>query len=84
MTLTVSIIILAAIMLPVLLYFETTENRKGLIPTKTSISLLFIVTAVCQPRPDPAYTHMLLTGLIFCLGGTSFLPCRSERCSSRD
>jgi len=63
------ILILAGILLPVLLYFESTENRKGLVPAKTSLSMLFVLTALVQAHPHPAYYHFLLLGLLFCLGG---------------
>jgi uncharacterized membrane protein YhhN len=36
---------------------------------KSVLSLLFVVTAILQPHPFPAYYHYLLAGLIFCLIG---------------
>jgi len=77
--LNVLIIIAAGILLTGLLYFEKDENRKGLIPTKTILSCLFIVTAVVQPHPDPGYYYILLIGLFFCLGGDVFLALPQER-----
>jgi uncharacterized membrane protein YhhN len=65
----VAIIIIAALLLIGLLYFENKENRKGLLPTKTALSLLFIVAALVQPHLIPRYYQLLLAGLIFCLIG---------------
>ncbi|MEJ2025700.1 MAG: lysoplasmalogenase family protein, partial [Deltaproteobacteria bacterium] len=69
MSVNFSMIVLAAILLPILLYVETREKRKGIVPVKTCLSLLFVLTAVRQPHLDPAYYALLLLGLIFCLGG---------------
>jgi len=67
------IIVLAAILLPGLLYFENRVNKKGLLLNKTVLSLLFVFAAVVQPHPISIYYYCLLTGLIFCLGGDIFL-----------
>ena len=67
------IIILALILLPTLLWFENKVDRRGMLPTKTALSLLFIVTALVQPHPIGRYYGLLLAGLIFCLGGDVFL-----------
>jgi uncharacterized membrane protein YhhN len=67
--LNVLIIILAAILLIGLLYFENKGNRRGLLPTKTALSLLFIIAVLVQPHLIPRYYHLLLLGLIFCLIG---------------
>ncbi|NNG06166.1 MAG: lysoplasmalogenase, partial [Desulfobacteraceae bacterium] len=45
------------------------RRRKGLVPTKTALSLLFIVAVLVQPHPIARYYHLLLIGLIFCLIG---------------
>jgi len=50
------------------LYFEK-KNRIPRIITKSFLSFLFVLTALLQPRPVPAYFHYLLVGLIFCLVG---------------
>jgi uncharacterized membrane protein YhhN len=65
----VTIIIIAALLLIGLLYFENKENRKGLLPTKTALSLLFIVAVLVQPHLILRYYHLLLAALIFCLIG---------------
>ena len=68
------IIIIAAVsLLAGLLVFEKNGNQKGKLPTKTTLSCLFILTAVLQPHPFPEYFYILLIGLIFCLGGDVFL-----------
>jgi uncharacterized membrane protein YhhN len=75
----VTIIIIAALLLIGLLYFENEENRKGLLPTKTALSLLFIVAALVQPHMIPRYYHLLLAGLIFCLIGDVCLALPQEK-----
>jgi uncharacterized membrane protein YhhN len=72
------IIILAAILLPGLLYYENRVNQKGLLLTKTILSLLFVITALVQPHPISVYYYCLLAGLIFCLGGDIFLALRQK------
>ena len=68
-----NVIILACILMPILLYFETREIPKGILPVKTAVSLLFVTAALIQHRPVPAYFAWLLPGLICCLGGDVFL-----------
>lgn len=67
------IIVLAAILLLGLLYYENRVNRKGLLLTKTILSLLFVIAVLVQPHPISRYYHCLLVGLAFCLGGDVFL-----------
>ena len=71
--LNISIIALAAILLSGLLYFENKENRKGLLPAKTALSLLFVLAAMVQFHPIYKYYLFILIGLVFCLGGDFFL-----------
>ncbi|HUT70040.1 MAG TPA: lysoplasmalogenase [Desulfatiglandales bacterium] len=71
--LNVLIIILAAIFLFGVLFFEKRENRRGLLPAKTVLSLLFILAVLVQPHPIPSYFYLLLAGLIVCMGGDVFL-----------
>ncbi|EFK05708.1 YhhN-like protein [delta proteobacterium NaphS2] len=66
-------VVLACILMPVLLCVESKEIPKKILPVKTAISLLFVLTALIQPRPVPAYFLWLLPGLICCLGGDVFL-----------
>ena len=65
--------IVAFVLLCVVLYFEKTESRTGLVPTKGGLSLLFILAALVQKDPLSPYFGFVLTGLIFCLGGDVFL-----------
>jgi uncharacterized membrane protein YhhN len=73
------IIVLAAILLVGLLYFEKRENRKGLLPTKTILSLLFVVAIIVQSHPIPAFYGLLLAGLLLCFGGDIFLALPQRR-----
>lgn len=73
MAITTIILLLAGFLLPFLLYYETKEIPRGILPVKTAISLLFVVAALIQPRPVPSYFAWLLPGLIFCLAGDVFL-----------
>jgi len=68
------IIILAGAFLACLLCCEWREGPRGLlVSTKTALSALFVVTVLVQPHPMPAYYHLLLIGLLFCLAGDVFL-----------
>lgn len=63
------IIILGIIFLFGVLFHEKKKNRQPLLITKAILSLLFVITALLQPRPVPAYFHYLLPGLMLCLAG---------------
>jgi uncharacterized membrane protein YhhN len=67
------IIVIAVVLLAGLIFFEKTGNRKGVIPTKTILSLFFVIAVIVQPHPVPSYYHLLLAGLILCLIGDFFL-----------
>jgi len=73
------IISLALVLLAVLLYFEKTGNRKGLLPTKTLLSLLFIITGLTQVQIWQPYAVIIIFGLVFCLGGDVFLALPQKR-----
>ena len=77
--LNVLIIISAIVLLVGLLYFEKISNHKGVLPTKSILSCLFIFTALAQAHPFPAYYHLLLAGLICCLAGDVFLALPQDR-----
>ncbi len=77
--LNILIVVVAVILLAALLYFEKTDSLAGKLPAKSSLSCLFIVTALVQPHPIPGYFYLLLIGLIFCLGGDVFLALPQER-----
>ncbi len=65
----VFIIILGVTLLFGVLYYEKKKERTPLLITKSVLSLLFVITALLQPHPVPAYFHYLFIGLIFCLMG---------------
>ena len=69
----VLILFLAALFMPGLLYYEKRERPTGVLPIKTTLSLLFIIAALIQAHPLPRYFHLILIGLVFCLGGDIFL-----------
>jgi uncharacterized membrane protein YhhN len=73
------IMVIAPVLLGLLLYFEKGENRRGMVPTKATLSLLFIVTALVQPHPIHSYFLFVLTALIFCLGGDVCLALPQEK-----
>jgi uncharacterized membrane protein YhhN len=79
MTPDIIIVTAAAILFPILLYYEYREDRRGLLPAKTALSALFVITALVQPHPTPAYYHLLLIGLLFCLTGDVFLALPQDR-----
>ena len=67
------ILLVAFVLLCVVLYFEKTQNRAGLVPTKGCLSLLFILAALVQKDPLSPYFGFVVTGLLFCLAGDVFL-----------
>jgi len=67
------IILLAVLLMPALLYFEKKESIPGKLITKTPLSLLFILAATVQHHPHAGYYHLLLIGLVLCLGGDVLL-----------
>ena len=73
------LLIPAIVLLALLLFFEKRENRKGMLPTKTVLSLLFIATAISQTHFMQPYTIFILIGLLFCLGGDVFLALPQDR-----
>lgn len=73
------IIVLAVILMAGVLNFEKKDNRRGLVPTKTALSLLFVLAAIVQPNPSPGYYYFVLAGLMFCLGGDVFLALPQRR-----
>jgi len=73
MVVNILIILLGAILLPFLLYFESKGNPKAILPIKTALSALFVITVLIQPHPNLTYYHLLLPGLLFCLVGDIFL-----------
>ena len=62
-----------------LLFFEKRKNRKGIVPTKTMLSTLFVVAAAIQPHPLHSYFVFVVAGLLFCLGGDVCLALPQEK-----
>lgn len=77
--LTIAIIVAAVVLLGALLYYERTRESGKVLPVKTILSCLFILTALVQPHPLPRYYYFILLGLIFCLGGDVFLALQHEK-----
>jgi uncharacterized membrane protein YhhN len=73
------IIIFGIILLCGLLFYEKKKNRLPLLVVKSVLSLLFVMTALLQPRSVPAYYHYLLAGLILCLIGDVCLALPQEK-----
>ena len=67
------IIVVAAGLLPGLLYCEKNEIQKAKLAVKTVLSCLFIFALVVQSHPLPPYFRFLLIGMLCCLGGDVFL-----------
>jgi uncharacterized membrane protein YhhN len=73
------ILVVAFVLLCVVLYFEKTERRAGLVPFKGCLSLLFILAAVVQKEPLSPYFGFVITGLVFCLWGDVFLALHQKK-----
>jgi len=73
------IIVTAVILLVVVLLFEKTENRYGLVPAKGMLSCLFVAAAVVQAPFPSAFSRIVIAGLIFCLAGDVFLALPQKR-----
>ncbi len=58
--LNIMIIIIATILLIGLLHYERKENLRGLVPTKTLLSSLFIIVILVQPHHINRYYQFLL------------------------
>lgn len=62
-----------------LLYYERIENLRGIVPTKTLLSSLFIIAILIQPQHIHRYYQFLLVGLVFCLFGDVSLAFPREK-----
>ena len=74
-----AILTISGFLLAGLLYAEKAGSLKGKLATKPVLSLMFIITALVQPHPLPGYYHLMLSGLIFCLGGDVFLAIPGQK-----
>lgn len=63
----------AAALLMTLLYFEKEKNPRGILPSKTLLSSLFVLAVLVQPHPISRYYHFIAAGLVMCLIGDVFL-----------
>jgi len=73
------ILILSGFLLTGLLLAEKKESLKGKLAAKPLLSFMFILTAVVQPHPLPGYYHLMLAGLILCMGGDVFLALTGQK-----
>lgn len=69
----------ALLLLALVLFFESRGRWRLYLPLKTLLSVLFVATAVVQPRPLPAYFVYLLAGLILCVAGDVLLALPGQR-----
>ncbi|MCD6487554.1 MAG: lysoplasmalogenase [Syntrophobacterales bacterium] len=70
---TITIIVMAALLLVLLLYHIKRDNQYSVLLIKTALSSLFVIAALIQPHLIRGYCNFLLAGLIFCLLGDIFL-----------
>ena len=70
---TTIIILAAALLLIVLLYCEKKQANRATLIAKSTLSVMFVLTALLQPHPEPTFYYLILAGLIFCLMGDVFL-----------
>jgi len=73
------IILIAISLMLLLLFYEKKADRKGLLPTKTALSLLFIAAIAVQPHPNREFYYWLLGGLSLCLCGDVCLVFSSRK-----
>ncbi|NCC94699.1 MAG: lysoplasmalogenase, partial [Opitutae bacterium] len=67
------IVTAAALLLALALLFEYRRRWQLYLPLKAATSILFVVTALIQPRPLASYFTFLLVGFILCLAGDVLL-----------
>jgi uncharacterized membrane protein YhhN len=76
---TITILILAAILLFLLLMAEKREHFKGRLIFKPLLSVLFVAAAGLGPWPVPAFAAWLLAGMALSWWGDFFLMFQSDR-----
>ena len=67
------IVIVAISLLAGLLIFVKKESLKGVLLTKPSLSILFVIVALSGPAANPTYFYFVLAGLLFCVAGDVLL-----------
>lgn len=70
--------IIASILLLALLIHEKKKAGKVRLIAKTALSTLFVLVAFRQTPSIPTYSHYLIIGLLFCLGGDVCLALPGE------
>lgn len=70
---------LAAGLMPVVLFYEKKESTVGLLLSKISLSLLFVLAVLIPPRPDFVYFLYMFAGLVLCLIGDVCLVFRQKK-----
>jgi uncharacterized membrane protein YhhN len=73
------IIVLGVILLAGLLYHEKNESGSRRLINKVALSALFVLAALVQVHPQPAYSIYILIGLVFCLAGDACLAMPQAR-----
>lgn len=73
------ILIIALVLLVILLSSEKQGRTPWGVYVKGSVSALFVLTALIQPHPNPAYYQAILLGLIFGLVGDVCLALPGNR-----
>ena len=73
------ILITALVLLVLLLSSEKQGRTPWGVYVKGSVSALFVLTALIQPHPNPAYYHAILLGLLFGLVGDVCLALPGNR-----
>jgi len=69
-----TIIVIGTVSLLVgLLIFVKKESTRGVLFTKPSLSLLFVIVALTGPSSHPTYFDFVLAGLLFCVAGDVLL-----------
>ena len=69
-----AIIVIGALSLLVgLLIFVKKESTKGILLTKPSLSVLFVIVALTGTSAHPTYFDFVLAGLLFCVAGDVLL-----------
>jgi uncharacterized membrane protein YhhN len=69
-----AVIVIGALFLLVgLLIFVKKEFAKGILLTKPSLSILFVIVALTAPSANPTYFNFVLAGLLFCVAGDVLL-----------
>ncbi len=75
----VIIIVAGVALLVVLLVFERKDSFLGRLVTKTSLSSLFVATALLQPWQAGGFFWFLAAGLVLCLAGDVLLALPRDR-----